>query len=110
MKHLNAIVAYHMMEKAKELLHAEAQPHSVQRVVMPQHGEPTMVEIRHDGQMNVTSPATMQEIEKAIADDMNQRVEIMRVNELATRLKQLEAEAEKARIQKLEREIPTNAA
>lgn len=33
MKHLNAIVAYHMIEKAKAILHGEAQAGSVQRVV-----------------------------------------------------------------------------
>lgn len=31
MKHLNAIVAYHTIEKAKELLHESAQADSVQR-------------------------------------------------------------------------------
>jgi hypothetical protein len=110
MKHLNAIVAYHMIENAKAVMHGESESGSAQRMVMPQHGEPRMIEVRHDGQMQVTSPATLQEIEKAIADDINKRVEIMRLAQLGDRLKQLEIEAEKARIQRLERDIPTNAA
>ena len=35
MKHLNAVVAYHMIEKAKELLSESAQADSVQRSVVP---------------------------------------------------------------------------
>ena len=78
------------------------------------NGEPRMIAIRHDGQLVATSPATMQEIEQEIASGLNERVEVMRAEILTRRLAelqgQLEKETEKARIQKLEREIPTNSA
>lgn len=110
MKHINAIVAYHMIEKAKAILRGETEADSVKRVVMPQPGEPRMIAIKHNGELETTSPATMREIEKALTDNMNKRVEVMNISALAERIKELEDAAEKERIQKIERSLPTNAA
>lgn len=110
MKHLNAIVAYHMIEMAKAILHGETEAGSVQRMVMPQLENIKMIEIRND-QLIATTPATMKDIEKALRREENKRIELMREADLMARMNELQAQRlEKQRLQKLEREIPTNAA
>lgn len=53
-----------------------------------------MIEVRED-QLRVTTPVTQADIEKAMADELNKRVELVKLNDLQERLKQLQGEIAK---------------